>query len=325
MPGDFPLAVGENAIPEGAAVYAAGAARESLENAGVRFPPYQALLIGQSYAGMGEEDELSGCIEDAETTAEILSESDMVRYGQGRIATLYDATRNEILAGIAALAEGADEQTVSVFYYSGHGGEGGYLIGYNRRTHRQEWLNPAILARAFASVPGRKIILIDACFSGALISRGAEAVPERFAEAFLSAFREPAARSGELQAEDTHVLVAATGEEYSQSINLSEAWFGVFTAYLQEGLCGAREDLRHMTWYEWFPEDRSEALLAGSRLPADADGDRMVTVDEAYRYVRSGTFRFIRTWNRVYGERLGTIGQTVSVWPEDSDAVLFGR
>lgn len=69
----------------------------------------------------------------------------------------------------------ADENDISLVYFSTHGIMDDDKTGLFLCDHMEEnLLSPATLANALSAVPGQKILLLDACNSGAFIAKGVE-------------------------------------------------------------------------------------------------------------------------------------------------------
>lgn len=86
-----------------------------------------------------------------------------------------NATLNEIVDLIDIAFEGATENDVSLFYYSGHGVTGSpeYYSGA-LQTVDYQYITTMDLAELLSNVPGRVIVILDSCGSGAAISDGTE-------------------------------------------------------------------------------------------------------------------------------------------------------
>ena len=181
-----------------------------------------------------------------------------------------DLTAAQIPEEIAATFSGATEEDISLFYYSGHGNlsndpeTNGALVGieYN------QLVTAAQLRSALDRIPGRKIVIIDACYSGALIGRSTmlrakSAGEENAANAggqeapavsFMAAFTKPRLRGRSLAVQPYYVMVSSTGAEISWENNSGGFFTGAFTE---------------------------------SRSMGDANGDGIVTMLESYNYSRN--------------------------------------
>ena len=299
-------------------------------------PTYRALLIGQQYKGATQEGksiELHGCIEDAESIGRMLLDKrdgakQLIEYeGQPYEFIRTEQTASQILAAIPEVLDATTDDDVSLFYYSGHGSPGGYLIGTNSgEVGFDQYIKPSALYEALNAVKGKKIVIIDACYSGSLIGRG-EAESD-FAEDFISAFS-MASRSSELAKDDFFVIVAAsvkegTGISVSATayVDGSTVYYGLFTRYYAEAFGWNRLFKASSGYGDWFEELEAEPF----DLRADADGDNRVTLKEAFVYANDGVEKY-KTNNKSMN-----LQQVTKVWPYDSDGewpdianlVLFG-
>ena len=249
---------------------------------------YRALLICQTYPD-DESLTLPGPANDALGMEGCLSLFDATDYA---VTVRANLTAEGMLDAIAEVFGAATAQDVSLVYYSGHGissadtSQQGALLGsdgVNAVTAGQ-------LRAALDRIPGRKIVIIDACYSGNLLTarsaakRGADnaARLDAFNASFISAFSTRTRRG--LAADSYFVLTAAAANEQSYEDEVNGHIMGLFTASLLEG-CG----------YSFSPS------LAAS-LPADSNGNRVLTLAELYRYT---------------ARLLLSDGQHVQVYPED--------
>ena len=161
------------------------------------------------------------------------------------------------------------------------------------------FLSPSQLANALSAVPGRVIVLLDSCHSGALIGRDGEVTQataadlDAFNQSVISAFAacdstivfeqselmldeesgEPVSKSGELDGQTKFIVItAASMSESSYSQTSGEMSYGLFTKTFVEG-CGSG-----------YPG----GSYTGS-IPCDSNGDSQISVSEIYYYVKSIT------------------------------------
>ena len=156
---------------------------------------------------------------------------------------------------------GADEDDISLVYISTHGSfdsgrtlpEGTLL--FSDGTMEEE-VGAQTLESLLAGIPGQKVLLVDACSSGALIGKGVS--PSVGSARVRAAFR----------GDDFHVLVSAGANELS--------WY--WQADTEEAPPGA----------SYF----TAALVAGAGLygtySADQNSDGTLTLREMYTYLRTG-------------------------------------
>ena len=196
-------------------------------------------------------------------------------------------TASQILTEISSVFSGAKEEDISLFYYSGHGlesdnpADNGSLVGIEFNAY----VTAAQLRSALDSIPGRKIVIIDACYSGGMIGRGTrrgenaevteESVREAPAVSFMAAFTTPRLRGRSLAAQPYFVMVSSTGSEESWENRDGGYFTGAFTE---------------------------------SRRMGDANADGVVTLLESYNYTRNR----VNTIMEAEG-----LEQSVQVYPEN--------
>ena len=258
---------------------------------------YRALLIGQTYEGNTEVENLEGPDNDVAALRLCLENFNTTPW---QVTVEMNLTAQGILDAVASAFSGATADDVSLFYYSGHGISSlnsetlGALVGMST----YDYVTASQLRAAMDLIPGRKVIIIDACYSGNFIpviarsARGysAEAAPTHvdFAESFIRTFsrRSRGAASGD----QYFIMTAAAADEesfeYEYTVNGQKRVVGLFTSTLCEG-CGYNEVRQYY-----------------KSLSADANGNTVITFDEVYRYVQS----------RTAGE-----DQTVQVYPAACD------
>ena len=234
----------------------------------------RALIIGNTYSGM--QNPLEGPLNDMRAMSICLSQMKVTAWNAVGKSNL---SGNEILEQIGYVFDGADEDDLSLFYFSGHGETGGNLVGNDGVQ-----ISPQSLRAAMDHIPGRKTVVVDACYSGALADDGdtvnipvasANAVDgnrDSFADAFLKAFS--IKRRGALTGGDYFVLVSSHPDEECWEQPISSGGtvrtMGVFSYYLCRG-CG-------------FDGVRYEECA----LFADVNGDGAVSLAEAFEYAGAG-------------------------------------
>lgn len=217
---------------------------------------YRALLIGQCAYDTGMSS-LEGPAYDVAALSEALKLHDTTPY---ECKVYRDLTASALVSAVSTTFAGAQAQDVSLFYYSGHGASGGKLVGVDRMG-----ISAASLRTLLDRIPGRKIVIVDACHSGGIIGRSAESsAAEDFASEFLSAFNYKT-RSN-LATDGYYVITAAHSSEESLEMTSGGKSFGLFTRYLCEGL-----------GYDYLNDRTGEVL-------ADTNGDGVISIHEAYNY-----------------------------------------
>jgi hypothetical protein len=206
------------------------------------------------------------------------------------------------LQGIANVFSEADYNDVSYFYFSGHGiwkNNISYLCPteVNYLSPMSTYISVDELEAALSAIPGTKVVFLDSCYSGGFIGKAMDEIIT--SKEKLASFNNDVINIFSL-AESKRLLttneyrVLTSCHYYQQCMGLSPTTpgdfepFGVFTMALCEG-CG----------------------YSGS-YPADTNLDNMVSLQEAYLYVRN--------WVAELDAQLPyiSITQDVQIYPDNS-------
>jgi len=128
---------------------------------------YRALLIGNTYPN--EDNFLPGCDNDAYGMRDMLSRMSATPYN---ISVQLNLSDSRMINAIRTTFADADANDVSLFYYSGHGanspdtGFHGALVG---TLHT--YLSVERLKEELDKIPGKKVVILDSCHSGAMIGK----------------------------------------------------------------------------------------------------------------------------------------------------------
>lgn len=240
---------------------------------------YRALLIGQTYPDR-EDLTLEGPGNDIIALRHCLERFTDTQYD---VMARMNLTADEILSAIDETFGNASDEDVSLFYYSGHGiysqytSEKGALLG----SDGIDYVTADQLRVALDEIPGRKIIIIDACYSGGFISTNRQIsslqsmtsieeqqyTNEDFASSFISVFSRKK-RSSNLVGDSYFVITAAAANEKSYEDNIDGTTMGLFTATLCNG-CG----------YNIGNALKTELL-------ADLNANHVLTFNEIFKYTR---------------------------------------
>jgi len=214
----------------------------------------------------------------------------------------WQATKSNILQGIASTFSGADNNDISYFYFSGHGirvNNTSYLCPTEASYYSplSAYISIDELENALSSIPGTKVVFLDSCHSGGFIGKGREDIivfQEELAffnEDIINIFSRGESKSL-LTTNQYKVLTSC--HYYQECMGVSPTTpgdfepFGVFTMALCEG-CG----------------------YSGS-YSADTDLDTMVSLQEAYLYIKL----YVQDLSNTYPYL--NIAQDVQVYPDDS-------
>lgn len=298
---------------------------------------YRALLIGNTYTG--ESNELPGCDNDVDGMRTMLGRMTATPYS---VTVKKNIRAEEILSSISSTFGNASYNDVSLFYYSGHGANSVGADGNPTSYHAalvgtfQTYVSIARLKTELDKIPGKKVIIIDACHSGQFIARDGtvtQVSSSAFNSQVVNLFANDDQLSGDVSR--TAVVLAADGSELlseeapafidrAGDTNFAKSGYYVITA------CRS-EEKSVSTGYDSNGDgkiDRYFGLFtyglcygngwnlarnaAISSLNADLNKDSKVTLYEAYVYAKV----MAQSHNP---------NQTAQIWPENSAFVLWGK
>lgn len=298
---------------------------------------YRALLIGNTYTG--ESNELPGCENDVDGMRTMLGRMTATPYS---VTVKKNIRAEEILSSISSTFGNASYNDVSLFYYSGHGANSVGADGNPTSYHAalvgtfQTYVSIARLKTELDKIPGKKVIIIDACHSGQFIARDGtmtQVSSSAFNSQVVNLFANDDQLSGDISR--TAVVLAADGSELlseeapafidrAGDTNFAKSGYYVITA------CRS-EEKSVSTGYDSNGDgkiDRYFGLFtyglcygngwnlarnaAISSLNADLNKDSKVTLYEAYVYAKV----MAQSHNP---------NQTAQIWPENSAFVLWGK
>lgn len=265
---------------------------------------YRALLIGNSYSGTSNE--LKGTSTDVSGMRAMLSRMTATPY---RISTKSELSADGIISAIRSTFANAGDSDVSLLYFAGHGTNAlntsyhGSLLGVDG-----SYLTIARLRSVLDEIPGKKIVIVDACYSGQLIGKdGGDPVPVTKAELnefnsnVISAFTPSARGANDLATSSYYVITAAHSTEESKSMGydangdgVMEKYFGIFTYNLCYG----------SGW--------NMATNVQRGLSADVDGNGEITLFEAYAFARNNALQ-------------SNPNQTAQMYPSNSTMVVWAK
>lgn len=298
---------------------------------------YRALLIGNTYTG--ESNELPGCENDVDGMRTMLGRMTATPYS---VTVKKNIRAEEILSSISSTFGNASYNDVSLFYYSGHGANSLGADGNPTSYHAalvgtfQTYVSIARLKTELDKIPGKKVIIIDACHSGQFIARDG-AVTQVSSSAFnsqvVNLFANDEQLSGDVNR--TAVVLAADGSELlseeapafidrAGETNFAKSGYYVITACRSEEKSvstgyDSNGDGKIDRYFGLFTYGlcygngwnlaRNSAI---SSLNADLNKDSKVTLYEAYVYAKV----MAQSHNP---------NQTAQIWPENSAFVLWGK
>ncbi len=174
-----------------------------------------------------------------------------------------DATAKGIEAGLAWLAERMTPQDIAVFSFSGHGCKD-WRGDLSLLPHDVDLLNTdhtgvsgSLLKKALADMPGRVLVLLDACHAGLAAERGAGSATDDLVRDLVS--------------EDYGAIVMTSSRGTELSAETSALKQGIFTAAVVEALNGhadLNKDGAVMLWeLERYVTSRVRTLSRGAQTP----------------------------------------------------------
>ena len=298
---------------------------------------YRALLIGNTYTG--ESNELPGCDNDVDGMRTMLGRMTATPYS---VTVKKNIRAEEILSSISSTFGNARYNDVSLFYYSGHGANSVGADGNPTSYHAalvgtfQTYVSIARLKTELDKIPGKKVIIIDACHSGQFIARDGtmtQVSSSAFNSQVVNLFANDDQLSGDVNR--TAVVLAADGSELlseeapvfidrAGETNFAKSGYYVITACRSEEKSvstgyDSNGDGKIDRYFGLFTYGlcygngwnlaRNSAI---SSLNADLNKDSKVTLYEAYVYAKV----MAQSHNP---------NQTAQIWPENSAFVLWGK
>ena len=226
---------------------------------------YRAVLVGQHKSGGVWYDDEPGCEKDCYSMTRMLQHLSATNY---EIHKVINGSKSDILNAIDLVFSHADRDDVTLFFYSGHGSEGG-IFHPGEATgalvcNGGGVINPDELRKKCDQYKGKKVMIFNSCHSGNMIGKAAgSANDSRIAKminsSIIRAFASSQAKgNGDLAGEGYYVITSCTKNQTSAVL----PYGGFFTAYLSKGL----------GWDVW----RNSSCI----LEADTNQDNMVSFKE---------------------------------------------
>jgi len=241
---------------------------------------YRALCVGVSDYILGDDNDLSAPTYDVDRMCYTLSKCQFGSSNDPFSGIWYlkdwQATKSNILYNITSYCfSGADNNDISYFYFSGHGSlleNTSYICPADLTLFVDSAISVDELENALSTIPGTKVVIIDACNSGGFIGKGKGEITISKEE--LASFNDDiinvfswAQSKGLLTTNQYKVLTSCYSYqecmEFSSTVPGDFDPFGVFTMALCTG-CG---------YY--------------GNYPADTNLDTVVSLQEAYLYIKS--------------------------------------
>lgn len=246
---------------------------------------YRALLIGQTYQGI-EGVTLTAPQNDVFALSRCLFRFLGTPY---EITIQRDLTADEILSAIDESLGCAKNNDISLFYYSGHGlnSADSRRIGALLGNDGCDYVTVERLLDAFDQISGKKIIIIDACYSGSFIpNRDLSFMPQKQDN------QDGMANTDDRIPDECFIITASGTDEKSYDRDADQETLGRFTYAFCRG-CGYN-----------CSKDEYENLLA------DQDLSHAISFTEILKYTQ---------------RKLLIDGQHVQGFPSDGSSFDFLR
>ena len=271
---------------------------------------YRALLVGEVNFSWETATRNRG---DVQLMESMLKSAKGPTGGSYSVTCRYDLDNTGIMNAISSTFSGADSNDVSLFFIATHGivdvpsgVDAGAMVTITSNGY-EDFLTMSDLASCLKEVPGKVIVLIGSCGSGAAIvqngvvgyaGKDAMDVDDAFNAAVVNAFAAldeklpnetgDIANTGEFRNSKFYVMTAAAHQE--SSWGSESRGYNYFTYYFANGASGSK--------------------------PADANGNGSITLLEMYNYVKTNAYG-------PYNDGTGDYYQHVQVYPANSSYVLF--
>jgi hypothetical protein len=211
-------------------------------------------------------------------------------------------TESDIEGAIADIND-LDENSLFTFTYAGHGGysysqhESYLLMSDGGRLYMSE------LKALLDPLPGKKVIIIDACESGNFTALpdseqamqiAAREINERFNRSVIDIFK----TNGRTTAQPYHIMTAANISQISWENTILKN--GIFSFFFLDGIGDVGEN---------NPDQPFD-----STFNADTDSNKAVTFSEAFAYTAPKVETYV---NNLMGYH-----QSVQIYPEVSDLII---
>jgi WD40 repeat protein len=212
---------------------------------------------------------LNYAAKDARVLSEVLLDKGRGVFGKVEVKLLLDreATARNIAAAVAWLGARMTPKDVGILSFSGHGTQDPrgrfYLVpvDVNQRDLGRTCIPGDVLKKALGNIPGRLLVILDACHSGAATEAGGKQKPQARADDLAR----------DLVSDDYGVVVMAASLGSECAIEASDVGHGFFTLGLVEALGGKadynRDRIVHLTEMDDYARARVQELSQGKQHP----------------------------------------------------------
>lgn len=288
---------------------------------------YRALLIGEEYF---YDDTCTRNRGDVLLMSEMLKSVRGLYGGRFSITRKYDLSARQVLSAISNTFSEADDDDVSLFFIATHGdmGDDPDRAGALAMSPSGDLLL-SDLANALKAVPGKIIVILESCGSGAAVyaNNGSKDKKALFEEARKRTEAFDAAVIRAFSDVDTGVEVVLRANDMDSSGVRSntgefrvENKFYVLTASRYQELSWGYESGNVETSYNYFTLWLTQGIGTSGPMLADANDNGKTTLNELYKYISEvgDDYPFRDSSGAVYY-------QHVQVYPARCTFVLFCR
>lgn len=241
---------------------------------------YRALLVGIGEYQASNIADLSSPPYDVERVEKILG---LCHFGPDNITfssieTLINgqANKSNILQSITSTFYQADNNDISYFYFTGHGNytnNSSYLCPYDVTDNTSSAISVSELENALSAIPGKKVVILDSCFSGGFIGKNVSLNKESqkdFNQNIIQVFFEKQFGRN-ITGSQYQVITASKSSQTAFGVETQPGYnpFSLMTLLFCES-CG----------YDYLADSYKNLL------PADINNDEIVSLQEAYDYIQ---------------------------------------
>lgn len=250
---------------------------------------------------------------------------------QGKTVKRYrkhDLTGNGIRTTLKKMATGygIKETDVTIFYYSGHGladvngsPYNGALCGVDSRPGAgvKPYVTVDEVRKYLDKVPGTVIVILDSCLSGQFIERKGivardirptSADTRAFTDAWVSSLSQSKASNFVV---DKALTSSAKSYKYKILAGCAPMESSFLGGFVFDSNPGRVYPVSFLTIAFWDAAVKGPSS-SGYAMAGDANGDRSLSLEEAYAYVRPIVYELMQDRN---SELETNDSQTVTVWP----------
>lgn len=260
-------------------------------------PVYRALLVG--IANYVDGRSRQGAVNTTQGVSDALTQA---RYQTTRYLTdmRLDLTAAELFAAIDEALGGGNENDISLLYINCHGGVTSGIPWIEMRDGVQ--IPARQLESALRSVPGRVVLILDCCNSGAFIGKADAA--DDFVRGVVNAFSATEGLNA-FASSKYKVLVSSSYDQKSYRISSGT---------------NATENTVSTVFARAFTEALGWDLMKDKTISirGDLDNNRQITLNEAFLYAQKRCMYYLTHATGMRGR------QAVQVWPAGDGFVLAG-